>query len=528
MSNLAAQLSKDLKEKSSTKKKSLKFPLIQYQKDILGFTSEILGVKPWSKQIEILLAVQDHKRITVKSGHKTGKSMTAAIIALWFYCCFPKARVVLTATTVNQIKNILWRELRMIFANSLKKIDGDLHELPSSGLKSNDFREILGFTAKEPEGMAGTSGGNLLYILDEASGIPDNIYEAIEGNRAAGAWVILFSNPTKKEGEFFLSHTKKKEFYKCFTISSEETPNVISGQNLIPGLAIKDYIEEKKKEWGEDSSIYKVRITGDFPIEGENTVVPIHLVEAAIERGFDPNLINSTSDLYKGRLILGVDVARFGVDFSVISIRRGLKVYPLIAKNGLNSIELSNLVLSTVRSIVEVQDQIPLVNVDGGGGYGSGLVDRLREFPSEVEVVEVNVSTLPSKTSQYPLLRDELWFNLKEFLQQEVILPDDDLLSGDLTSATYSFDHKSRQKVSSKDEIKKKIHRSPDRADALALTLYKYFVSKENWEPLAKPIQQEFNQRRSYRNNIINPYESQFISGNMTGKDPDRYRDIRR
>src|SRR5204862_354817 len=139
-------------------------------------------------------------------------------------------------------------------------IEEEPGELARTGLKSVDFREIVGFTAREAEAVAGISGRNLLYILDEASGIPDEIYEAIEGNRAGGARVVLLGNPTKTTGEFFDAFHAKARFYKTITVSSEQTPNVVTGRDEIPGLATRAWIEEKREEWRPDSALYKVRV----------------------------------------------------------------------------------------------------------------------------------------------------------------------------------------------------------------------------------------------------------------------------
>lgn len=186
----------------------MRWPNERYQRDPVAFAREVLGVVLWDRPIEILEAVRDHPRVAVSSGHKISKSFLAAIIALWFYCSFHEARVVLSSVTSRQVDRILWRELRMMVSRSGRcggcrtrdpygltrcpecserttTIDGDLHELARSGLISNDFREIVGFTAREAEAVAGVSGKHLLYLLDEASGIPNTIFEAIEGNRAA-------------------------------------------------------------------------------------------------------------------------------------------------------------------------------------------------------------------------------------------------------------------------------------------------------------------------------------------------------
>jgi hypothetical protein len=163
----------------------LRFPCVKYQRDIVGFARDILGFTPcrtlrelveirddedarnvldhertkclWSKQIEILEAVQNNERVAVASGHKISKSHTAAIVGLWFYSCFDDARVIYSSTTYHQVETILWQEFRKTRYRAQIHIPGDMHEVARSGFKSEDFREAYGFTAKEPEAIAGIS-----------------------------------------------------------------------------------------------------------------------------------------------------------------------------------------------------------------------------------------------------------------------------------------------------------------------------------------------------------------------------------
>ena len=288
------------------RRSQIRFPSIRYQRDPASFARDVLGTEPWSRQIEILETIRDHDRSAIASGHKVSKSHSIAITALWWYCSWPDARVVLSSTTSRQVDQILWRELKMMRARSGRCIDckaadpegrhiprpcphsaiieGNIGELARTGLKSHDFREIVGFTARESEAVAGVSGARLLYLIDEASGVPDSIFEAIEGNRAGGAKIALFSNPTKTSGAFFAAFHGKAGFYKTLRISSEETPNVTEGRVVIPGLATREWIEEKRREWGIDSALYKVRVKGEFATAEDGKVFSIHAIAEAEQR----------------------------------------------------------------------------------------------------------------------------------------------------------------------------------------------------------------------------------------------------
>ncbi|AKT38263.1 hypothetical protein [Chondromyces crocatus] len=421
------------------------WPSERYQAAPERFFREVLGVEPWHRQAEVLEAlVPERARVSVKSGHKVGKSNLGAGAALWFYCCFPDARVILSSVTDRQVNQILWRELRMLHAQARHPVDGNLHDLARTGLRSKDFREVVGFTAKEAEAVAGISGRNLLYILDEASGIPDLIFEAIEGNRAGGARVLMLGNPTRVEGEFFRSHSDKREFYRTFTISSEESPNVLRGEMVIPGLAAREWVEEKRREWGEESALFQVRVRGNFARQDASTVIPLYLVDEAEERWHDTRA--------EGRLHVGVDVARFGDDDSVAIPRRGSKALEVVAWNGLNEPTLAAHVVQVVRRHRSPREPKAAVKVDACGGIGIRVVGHLHAYQEEIEVIPVNVAERSRLPGEFPLLRDQLWFALRDWLREGGAIPEDAKLAAELvapsSSSTYANGVRSSPKTS--------------------------------------------------------------------------------
>ena len=331
----------------------IKWPSKKYRDDPVGFAHDILGVEPWAKQVEILEALRDHRRVAVRSGHKTGKSNSMGIAALWFYCSWPDARVVMSSTTSRQVDTILWRELTMLNARggrclSCKRelkalmdsgvhqidaeeqipkpcahsalIDGEIGRLARTGMRSVDFRTISGFTAKEAEAVAGISGRNLLFLIDEASGVPDEIFEAFEGNRAGGARIALFSNPTNTVGEFFDAFHSKAELYHCIKVSSKETPNVVEGRVVIPGLAELDWCVEKAKEWGENSPQYRVRVEGDFPVGEDGRIFTLQAILEAEQRWEDVDA--------DGRLLGQYESTGIRPKFLEQAIARGIHLPP--------------------------------------------------------------------------------------------------------------------------------------------------------------------------------------------------------
>lgn len=473
-----------------------RWPNVAWQANPVGFFRSILGVEPWSRQIEILNLVRDNKRVAVCSGHKVSKSHTAAGIALWFWCSFPDARVVMTSTTSRQVDQILWRELRMMRARGgrcvdCQREDPDGHvisrpcqhsalildepgELARTGLKSVDFREIVGFTAREAEAVAGISGRNLLYIADEASGISDVIFEAIEGNRAGGARIVMFSNGTRNEGEFFEAFNSKAEFYKTLRISSEETPNAVSGRVVIPGLAEREWIEEKRREWGTDSALFRVRILGQHAIYEEGRIFSLHAIEQAEQRWAE------TAEA--GRLYIGLDPAgeSGSGDETAFCVRRGMKVIELTTMRGLNADAHLSEALRFARKY-KLPRETPVLVLDRDGPIGAELYGLLRNF---VEMNPVSFDLVPLRASDralrqpqvYDRMRDELAANLEAWMRDGGAIPEDVRLEKDLHCLEWKHGPSGRLKLIQKDAIRKLLGRSPDRYDALALS---------TWEPLS-------------------------------------------
>jgi len=461
------------------------WPSTRYQKDPVAFAREVLGVEPWSKQREILEAVRDHKRVAVVSGHKVGKSRTDAIAALWFYCSFPDARVVLSSVTSRQVDQILWRELCKLRKGAKRAIDGEIHELARSGLKAADFREIVGFTAKEAEAVAGISGQNLFYILDEASGIPDAIFEAIEGNRAGGARVLMTSNPTRTDGAFFDAFHDKARFYKTVSVSSEESPNVIAGREIIPGLALREWVEEKREEWGEDSPLFKVRVKGEFCLGEDGKIMSLHAITESEARWVETR--------GEGRLQLGLDPAgeTGSGDETACVWRRGKKVLGLVALRGLSP-EAHVVHVAGLISTHRVRGERPLVVCDKNG-LGAKICRLLRERGEEDGFDVVGVSSSDKairEPKRYWHMRDELHANAAQWIRDGGALLEDAKLAKELHAPSWIQMVNGPSKVTPKIDIKKLLGRSPDRGDAFLLSVWEptsYAPVVANERPAAAP-----------------------------------------
>jgi phage terminase large subunit len=483
------------------------FPSPVYQREPVAFCRNVLGVEPWSAQVRILEAVRDHLRVAVRSGHKIGKSRSAAIVAWWYFCSFPDARVVMSSTTARQVDQILWREVRMVRSRGGRCVDCRLQmealmkagttqieaqhrvprpcphsalieeepgELARTGVKSDDFREIQGFTAKEAEAVAGISGEHLLYIIDEASGVPQLIFDALEGNRAGGARMVMFSNPTRNEGEFYEAFHSKSAFYHGITVSSEETPNVVSGKKVVPGLATAEWIAEKKLEWGEDSPLYKIRVRGEHATHEEGKIFSVHAITEAESRWPE------TPE--QGRLYIGLDVAgATGLgDEIVYAPRRGLKCFEMQVHRGLSRDAILTHLIGLLTTL-KLPRETPVVVLDSEGQIGSEVYGKLLAYldrkPGAFELVPMRASDRAHRQPDvYHRQRDCLTANLERFLRDGGAIPTDTKLAAELHAMEWKQQANGLLKVTPKEDVRKLLGRSPDRYDALTLAC---------WEPLS-------------------------------------------
>ena len=457
-----------------------------YYDDPVGFAIEVLGIKPWSRQIEILRACATTLWVAVRSGQKTGKSMTAVIVAIWFAATRPNARVILSAPTYRQVKRILWKELRNVYPRVRRRLGGNiLPKLPETAIELANGSEIWGLSADSPEGVQGISGADVLYIIDESSGYPDSLFEAIIGNTAGRAHIFAITNPTQTSGWFFRIFRTRSADWARIHISSLESPNFAAGKIVMKGMAEPDWLGRLQRMCGQDFEshpMYQVRALGQFPDQSTKSIVAFSALDRARAR-YDSDL-NSLEDHHPGldarrrpRLIVGVDPARYGDDKFTIIARRGSKHYPPAAHKFLNGSDGAAAVRDYIRPLLEHGEGItpgspkPRVNVDVIG-IGSSVVDFLK-LRGDVEVCGINVSMDSDDKEEFPNLRSQLWFAARDHMNtSDAMLPEHDELEADLLAPEYKIDTKGRRRAEPKDDTKKRLGRSPDYGDAFCLSLY--------------------------------------------------------
>lgn len=439
----------------------------------------LLGLRLARAQRRILLAIARKRRVVIRSGQKTGKSTCFVVAALWWACTRRRARVIFTAPGNRQVREVLWKELRRICrgisgdgVRTVAKIIGvSPAKLPDTGMQWPDGREIIGFAADSPTATQGFSSPELLVIIDEGSEVPDAIFEAFDGNTAAGGSILAASNPTENIGWFYEAFHSQAEAWDAHHLSSEDTPNCTGEEEPIAGLAGPEWVAEKKLQYGPTSAFYLIRVLGEFAGQGSNTIVGLALLTAA-HAAYEKNAALAREE----PLELGVDVARFGDDSSSIAPRRGNRIYPLVVIEGFDNNEVAGKVLEVVR-LLRRPGEVPRVKIDCTGGHGTGPADILfTGHAREVSVVEVNASSAADDEERYTNLRAQMHFAVAGWLKEGGELPPDKKLDVELLAPTYTFDARRRFVVEPKEKIKKRIRRSPDRADAVSLAIYRGVV----------------------------------------------------
>ena len=440
------------------------------------FARDNLGVELWHKQKEVLAALPDNQRVAVKSGNGLGKGFCASVAVLWFLYTHDPAIVLSTAPTFRQVQHVLWRQIRQLHRRVKDTLKG---KLISTRWDLAEDRYAMGLSADTADEFQGFHSPNMFIVVDEAEGVSDEIYEAIEGvMTSAECRLLLIGNPTTVTGVFRRAFHEESHLYYNVTISALDCPNVTLGKVQISGLTTARWVKERKEIWGEDNPLYRARVLGEFSDLAEDTLIRLSEIEAAGNREqasspVEPAADQSDSGTSKSaspnpalapadseELVLAVDVARFGSDHSVILRRRGQRVEEIRTFQKLDTMQLTGWVAAAIQEFQP--DRVCIDEI----GVGAGVVDRLREQGYLVK--GINVARWARQDKLFANLRAEGYWRLRElFATGEISIPTDSRLMGELAALRYSYDSQGRIIMESKEAMRQRGQASPDVADAL-------------------------------------------------------------
>lgn len=490
----------------------------EWQKDWNKFAKYVLKANLDEDQKRILSAIQNERRVSVRSGNARGKDFVAAVASLCFLYLtvydvdenkYKSTKVINTAPTGRQVKNIMMPEISKLFARS-----GMPGTLLSDGIRfeQHEIKDwyLIGFKAGNDniEAWSGLHASNVMAVITEASGIEQTTYESIEGILQGNSRLLLIFNPNRKQGETY--NSQSSPLYKKFVLNSLNAPNVknkilylegkITKEELdkryIPGQVDYEWINEKIMKpgwvtriaesdvnhaemdfewnglWYRPTDLFRVKVLGEFPKESENQLIPLSWVEAAIERYYKE--MEKPSVKNEG-LVIGVDIAGLGRDMTVFCKRKGNYVYPFEEYSKLQNMEIAGRIKTHLMSNPNSMAVIDTI------GEGAGVYSRLEEQGIKNIAsckFSANAHGLKDKIGAFEFenLRAYLFWNIRDWLNPEYgenpCLPPNDELIEELVTVQYKIQSNGKIIIEKKDDIKKRLGRSTDKLDALAYTFY--------------------------------------------------------
>lgn len=413
-------------------------------------------------------------RTAVSAGRGVGKSALVAWIILWAISTFEDTRGSVTANTDTQLRTKTWAELSKWYQVFLAR---ELFTLTATAIYSADpshaktWRiDAVPWSENKPEAIAGAhnEGKRALYLFDEASPIPDVIWEFTEGSMTEANTQIIwavFGNHTRTTGTFH-KITSRSSRWKTWRVDAREV-----------SFANKGEIEEWIKEYRVDSDYVRVHVLGLAPRAGFSNFIGPEAVEGARRRQV-PRMAWQAH-----QKIMAVDPARFGDDWSVITLRQGLKVHWQQALSGFDGPELCGRIVELIRQ----EPGVSCIAYDANGN-GADLDSALRRAPGLPPLIPVMWGIPAKDDKQYFNQRSEAWGTMRDWLAHGEI-PDDDILASELSSLDYGHDALFRIQLQSKKDAKKNGGKSPDRADSLAISFVPELIDRKIVTAKVRPAQ---------------------------------------
>lgn len=407
-------------------------------------------------QKELCQAIVENDWVSVRSGRGRGKTTGVALLIPWYLATRPMARVVATAPKIDLLHDILWAEInKWLQYSPLKQLLLWTKEKVECDIAPNNWYAVAR-TAKSKENLSGYHESYQLMIGEEASGIADDILETIEQTQLNNEnkkeiKTILISNPTKVTGYFYKTHRLAdwEKFWKRlhFKPTDHEVEHDAGAQRTI-------------KLHGKDHDLTRVNVYGEFPAGNPQAILSYEEVSDAMNRTAPA----------EGMIEIGVDVARFGDDNTVMFFRYGYKFFPCRVFKKQDTAQTEDDIITLVRELRRdfKYDKVIRIKIDDST-FGGGVVDHLQR--NKLDGIEVVPCLFGSMGNDFYANGASIMASEMKVLISKIELPRDDILLEEMCGRNWekSLDNRGRQRIESKDDFKKRIHRSPDRFDACLL-----------------------------------------------------------
>ena len=476
-----------------TKQEKAQEILARWKADPKFFIKNILGVEQtWKLQDELATAIptaiKEHKSIYIGSGHALGKDYYCSAISLWFLNTYKNSIVIQTASTDRQVKKVMWGDTLHHWNNKKVDLGGVPYANPYLEINKADWY-LIGFTTKE-SGASAEGGGkfsgfhssSMCIIVSEAQAIEETIFDQIDGVAASAenVLIIFIGNPTRAKGRF-AKGLKDRHNNIVFNFSCLENPNYLERKTVIPGLASYEWVEDKRKKWGEDDPRWYGRVLGQIPMTQVANVMYQELVDHAISR----QGMRAQHSMNSG---VSIDPAGEGVDENVFFAGTGGEVLnEYVQTNMAPSVSA----LQAVKMCKQIGGNFIIVDCDG---LGIGVYQELNKldenFLNGIQIIKFHGSS--SKVTEtdggqplYQNMRAEAAFvtQLRAKEGRAAINPNDTELIEDLMEEEYFTNNRGLIQIEPKDDIKERLERSPNRGDAYKMLQWAF---EQEYKPSGK------------------------------------------
>jgi hypothetical protein len=424
------------------------------------FVEECLGARPDDWQIDVLEAFPYEQRIALKACKGPGKTCVLSWLSWNFLVTRPQCKIAATSISSDNLADGLWTEMALWQSKShlleqqfsWSKTRIVLREAPETHWMSARAWSKSASREQQADTLAGLHADYLLFMLDEAGGIPDGVMAAAEAGLSTGieTKLLIAGNPTHLEGPLFRACDQERHLWWVKEITGDP-----DDPKRAKRISIQ-WAREQIEKYGRDNPWVLVNVFGKFPPSSMNTLLSHEEVRSAMGRHY-----NEQEYRYAQKR-MGIDVARFGDDRTVLFPRQGLAAFEPVTMRGIRT---DNIAARVLQGVHRWGGDVELF-VDDTGHWGHGVIDCLITAGQSPMGLQYHA---PSIDPRYRNRRAEMWFAMAEWIKRGGSLPNIPELVAELTTPTYFFNGGKLQ-LEDKDQIKQRLQRSPDLADALANT----------------------------------------------------------